>query len=297
MRANLPQSAESIVSEPQDRPFRIVPAARGLAWLLTAAKMLRMQAWRLLTVAVILQLILSLTRLPVLGLLIALAIPILSAGMLQSFHQVRRGVPLSPAVLFSPFADGVISARLFLLGGLIGLIAVILISWLLSGLNELQDPELIARLEQGDLDAVLALDPAVLQRAFLSVAIGIAVSGTIGYFAVPLVWFRRMRIAAAIGTGLKALVRNWLPFITLGLVLVVLSIPLMLLVGLVVGLTAVSGGPGMLQYALVLFVVLVIQLLMFGTQYCAYAEIFELGGELPPAEGEAPGAPDDQLVA
>ncbi len=256
-----------------------------------------MQAWRLLTVAIIVQFIMSLTRVPVLGLIIALAIPILSAGMLQCFHQVRRGVPLSPVVLFAPFADGRVAARLFMLGGLIGLIAVILISWLLSGVQELRDPELLARLEQGDLEAVLALDPAVIQRAFLAVAIGVAVSGTLGYFAVPLLWFRKLTIGAAIATGLKALVRNWLPFLTLGLVLAGLSIPLMLVVGLLVGLTAVSGGPGLLQYAVMLLAVLVIQLLMFGTQYCAYSEIFELGGDLQDGTGAGPAGPDDQLVA
>ena len=144
---------------------------------------------------------------------------------------------------------------------------------------------------------MLALDPAVIRKAFLAVAIGVAVSGTIGYFAVPLVWFRRMKIGAAIGLGLKALVRNWLPFLTLGLVLVVLSLPLMLVMGLLVGLAAVSGGPGLLQYAVVLFGVLVIQLLMFGTQYCAYAEIFDLKGETADPEGTEQDGPDDQLVA
>lgn len=280
-----------------NRQYRVVPASRGAAWLLIAASLVRQQVWRLLTVAVLVQLIMSLTRVPLLGLLVALAIPILSAGMLQCFHQVRRGVPLSPMVLFSPFSETRLAARLFLLGGLIGLIAVILISWLLSGVQELRDPELQARLEQGDLQAVLSLDPAVVRRMFLAIAVGVAVSGTLGYFAVPLLWFRQLSIGAAIATGLKALVRNWLAFLLLGLMLVALSIPLFLVLGLLVGLTAVAGGPGIIQYALFLLAVLVVQLLMFGTQYCAFAEIFGFGGEGP---GESPAGReqgDDQLVA
>ena len=274
----------------------MVPASRGLAWLITAASLVRRQPWRLLTVAVILQLIMSLTRVPVLGLVVALAIPILSAGMLQCFHQVRLGRTLYTIVLFSPFSSTRLATRLFILGGLIGLIAVILISWLLSGVPELQDPQLLARLEQGELEAVLALDPSVIRRAFLAIAVGVAVSGTLGYFAIPLLWFRHMTVASAITTGLRALVRNWLPFLVLGLVLAGLSIPLFLVLGLLVGITVVSGAPGILQYALFLLVVLVIQLLMFGTQYCAFSEIFGLGGEAPeePREREEP---NDQLVA
>ena len=280
-----------------DRHFRVVPARRGLAWLIVAASLLRRQVWRLLTVAVLVQLLMSLTRIPVLGLLVAIAIPILSAGMLQCFHQVRGSLPASPLVLFSPLSDTRLAARLFLLGGLIGLIAIVLISWLLSGVEALRDPGLLARMEQGDLQAVLSLDPGVIQRIVLAISVGVGVSGTLAYFSVPLIWFRRLPIWAAIGTGLKALVRNWRPFLVLGLVLVALSFPLFLIMGLLVGMTAVSGGPGIIQYAILLFTVLVIQLLMFGTQYCAYCEIFELGvGAGLDSSGQAD-SPDDQLVA
>lgn len=277
-----------------NRQFRVVPASRGLAWLITAAGLVRRQVWRLLAVAVIVQMIMSLTRVPVLGLIVALAIPILTAGMLQCFHQVRLGLPLSPIVLFSPLRATRLATRLFLLGGLIGLIAVVLISMMLSGIEEMSDPALLSRIEQGDLEAVFELDPAVIQRAFLAIIVAVAVSGTLGYFAVPLLWFRHLPVATAIATGLRALVRNWLAFLVLGLVLAALSIPLFLVLGLLVGISAVSGGPGILQYAFFLLAVLIIQLLMFGTQYCAYAEIFSLGGGPAPDEQAPPGG---QLVA
>lgn len=285
------------MTQEPNRQYRVVPASRGVAWLMGAGRLLRSQLWRLLTVAVIVQLIMSLTRIPVLGLIVALAIPILSAGMLQCFHHVRRGLPLSPIVLFSPFATTRLAARLFLLGGLLGVIAIVLISWLLSGVQELNDPELLARLEQGDLQAVLALDPSVVRRAFFAIALGVAVSGTLGYFSVPLLWFRQLPVGAAIAIGLKALVRNWLAFLLLGLFLVVISIPVFLVLGLLVGLTAVSGGPGILQYALFLLAALVMQLLMFGTQYCAFADIFELGGEPPVDAQQTAEQRSDQLIA
>lgn len=275
----------------------MVPASRGLAWLITAANLLRQQTWRLLTVAVLVQLAMTLTRLPVIGLIVALGLPILTAGMLHCFDQVRRGLPLSPVALFAPLGNRRLAMRLFLLGGLIGLIAIILISWLLSGIQELQDPELLARIEQGDIEAVLALDPAVVQRAFFAIVIGVSVSGTLGYFSVPLIWFGEMRMGQAITTGIKALVKNWLAFLLLGVILVALSLPIFLVLGLLMGVTAVAGGPGIIQYVLILFAVLLIQLLMFGTQYCAYAEIFELGdgeGNGPVDDSEAR---EDQFVA
>jgi hypothetical protein len=280
------------MSENPQQPFRVVPAGRGLAWLLTATRLIRQQTWRLLTVAVLIQLAMSFTQMPIIGLLIALGIPVLSAGMLQCFDHVRRGLPLSPVVVFAPLANRQLAMRLLLLGGLIALVAVLFITWMLSGIEELQDPELLARIEQGDLEAVLALDPAVVQRALLAVVIGVGVSGTLGYFTIPLVWFRQMPLWAAIVTGLKALVKNWSAFLLLGAILVILSIPLFITLGLLVGIAAVAGGPGILQYALVLLVVLIIQLLMFGTQYCAFAEIFELEGP-----GQTTEKRDDQLVA
>ena len=274
--------------------FRVVPASRGLAWLINAARLVRSQLWRLLAVAVIVQLIMGFTRVPVIGLIIALAIPVVTAGMLQCFHQVRLGLPLSPVVLFSPLRAAALAVRLFLLGGLIGLVAVILISWMLSGVAELSDPELLARLEQGDLEAALSLSPSTLQRVFLSIGVGVAVSGTLGYFAVPLLWFRHLSVGAALSTGIKALVKNWLPFLVLGGVLVAISLPLFLVLGLVLGITAVTGGPGIIQYALFMLAILVVQLLMFGTQYCAYSDIFSLGGE--PAMRQENHS-DDQLIA
>lgn len=253
-----------------------MPASRGLAWLLTTFSLIRQQTWRLLTVAVMVQLALSFTQLPIIGLIIVFAMPILSAGMLQSFDHVRRGLPLSPMVLFAPLGNKQLAVRLLLLGGLIALVAVLIISWMLSGIEEFKDPEFLTRIEQGDLNAVLELDPAVVQRAFLSIVLGVGVSGILSNFTIPLVWFRQMSLGLAIATGLRAMFKNWLPFLVLALMLFVLLIPLSIILGLLIGIAAVAGGPGIIQYALILLLVLTFQLVMFGTQYCAFAEIFEL---------------------
>lgn len=276
-----------------------MPGSRGLAWLLTTGRLIRQQTWRLLTVAVIVQLALSFTQLPIIGLIIVFAMPILSAGMLQCFDHVRRGLPLSPMVLFSPLSNKLLSMRLLILGGLISLVAVLVISWMMSGIQEFQDPEFLARIEQGDLNAVLELDPAIVQRAFIAIIVGVGVSGILSNFTIPLIWFRQLPLGLAIVTGLRAMIRNWIPFLVLALGLVVLLVPLSILLGLLVGISAVAGGPGMIQYVFILVLVLTLQLVMFGTQYCAYAEIFELGGDSssPGAAVQPPEARDDQFVA
>ena len=275
-----------------------MPANRGFAWLLTAVGLFRQQTWRLLTVAVMVQLAMSLTQVPVIGFMLVLAMPVLSAGMLQCFDHVRRGLPLSPAVLFLPFTNRLLVLRLFLLGGIIAITALMVISWMLSGITELQDPDFLARIEQGDIEAVLELDPAVVQRAFFAIVVGLSVSGALSHFTIPLIWFKQMSVGSAMATGLKALFRNWIPFLLLAVVLVVLSIPMFIMLGLLMGITAVAGGPGILQYVLMLFVILTIQLLVFGTQYCSFVEIFGLGNDEGPAPPIGPDASrDDQFVA
>ena len=67
------------------------PAAAGWAWLRSSLSLFRAQPARLLLIAVLLQLILGLSRVPGLGLLVILAVPALTAGLLQALHLVETG--------------------------------------------------------------------------------------------------------------------------------------------------------------------------------------------------------------
>ena len=184
------------------------------------------------------------------------------------------------------------------MGALLTMIAFVVISWLLSGIPELNDPELIARLEQGDIDAVLGLDPEVVRRTLFALVAGGLASGVIGFFAIPLVWFRKMSLLAAATNGLKALFRNFLAFVLLLVGVMALCIPMFIVLGTIVGFTVIAGGLGILQYALFLLVVLGVQLLVYGTQYCAYAEIFALDADQSPGPSIGPDdVGEDQFVA
>jgi hypothetical protein len=123
--------------------------------------------------------------------------------------------------------------------------------------------------------------------------VGLAISGTLSYFAIPLIWFHDRKLGAALGKGLHALVVNWQPFLALGVGLLLLFLPLALVSG---ALFSLAGG-GLLTtvvLGLITILLLLFQLMLFGTQYCAFRDIFGM-----PAEAAAPpeAGGDGQLVA
>ena len=127
----------------------------------------------------------------------------------------------------------------------------------------------------------------------LAVLIGVSVSGTLSYFTVPLIWFRDRLLLAALATGLKALVINWRALLLLALGLAAVLVPVSLVAGFLLGLAGQGGPVSFLAMGLVMVLLLAFQLLLFGTQYCSFLEIF--GTE---RAGEAAPPPDDgQLVA
>ena len=74
-------------------PFeaRRVAPSRGFGWLGESLALLKAQTARLLLIALLLQLILGFTQLPIVGLLVILAVPALNAGVLQCFHVTAAG--------------------------------------------------------------------------------------------------------------------------------------------------------------------------------------------------------------
>jgi hypothetical protein len=131
-----------------------------------------------------------------------------------------------------------------------------------------------------------------MESAVLAMALGAAISGSITYFAVPLIWFRKYAMGSALITGLKALGRNWKPLLVIGLFLAIMAVPIVLLFGSFY-LSALSEGTGS---PLLAFLLLLIgpffQLLLFGTQYLAFRDIFGLDETVVPAHKKS-----DQLVA
>jgi hypothetical protein len=254
-----------------------VPANHGWAWLLQALVLIRSQAARLLFLAVLMQLIIGLTQVPVLGMLVVLAMPGLSAGMLEAIRRVASGLPIPASLLFVPLTVRPANARLLMLGLLMFGVAAASVMLIMSGGAGELDAELLRRIEQGDAEAIQQLDPELVYRVVMSVLLAVGLSGTISFMAIPLIWFHNMPTLAALVEGLKALAANWKPFLVLGLGLVAVLFPLGLVFLLLVQLAGTAGPMSFIFAALIMLAALAYQLLIFATQYCAVRDIYGLG--------------------
>jgi hypothetical protein len=272
---------------------RRAPSSHGFGWLVQSFALLRLQPARLLLIGLLMQLILGLSQLPLIGLLIILSVPALTAGLLEAFHVTALGGRPDIRLLFKPLTTGGLGMRLFGMGALIFAVGVLTISLLLSGDAGTLDPALMERIEQGDLDAIASLNQETLGRMALALLVGVAVSGTLSYFTIPLIWFGNARLGTALVTGLRALLVNWRPFLLLGVGLVLVLVPLGIVSALLFGLAGSAGGLSVLIMGLVMLLLMGFQLLLFGTQYCAYRDIFGVEEESGPAAPED----DGQLLA
>ena len=274
--------------------FTVPPANHGIAWIVQSLRLLREQAGRLLLIAVLMQLILGLVQVPLLGLLVVLSVPGLSAGVLEAFRRTEAGQAPAPSLLFLPLvAPG--RGRLFGMGGLVIAVSFVCVSFVMGSTTEL-DEDLLLRLQAGDMAALEQLDPTFLTRLLSAFLLSVAISGTMTFFAIPLAWFRDAGLGTALGQGMKALVAAWRPMLLLGLGLFAAFLPFGLLMLLFMQIAAFGGLLGTLGLGLVMLTLLGFQLLLFGTQYCSFRDIFGLGeksAELPPEEPED----DSQLLA
>lgn len=279
---------ENPEGKPRSRPF-----SSGLAWLTQSLALMRLQSGRLLLIAVFMQVILGLTQLPLIGFLVVLSVPGLSAGILEAFDVTRRGGLPGLNLLFKPLISGTHTARLFLMGLVVFVVGVASISFLLSGNGELISPEMLSRIEQGDVEAISEINPGALKNMIMAFLVGVAISGTLSYFTIPLMWFQDRKLGTALAEGLRALVMNWKPFLALVLGLAVLLIPVSLVTGILLGLTASGGVVSVLVMGAIMILLLGYQMLIFGTQYCAYRDIFGVADPSPPQTRDD----DTQLVA
>lgn len=272
--------------------IRKLPAARGLAWLSGSWGLFKKQPLRLLLISFFFQFILSFSQTGALGLVVILCLPVMSAGLLHAFFLVEHGGKPMLAILFMPFTSKDSIGALMLLGAVSMLLALAVVSVVVAGQVLQIDPDLIARIEQGDLEALQMIDPRVVESAVLAMALGAVISGTITYFAVPLIWFRKRAMGNALIAGLKALASNWRPLLVIGLLLGLLAVPIGLMFGYFY-VSALSTGKGSSLIALLLLLVgPLFQLLLFGTQYLAFRDIFGLDEVILPVEKKG-----DQLVA
>ena len=280
------------MSDQLPQAIRRLPAARGLAWLSGSWGLIKRQPLRLLLISLFFQFLLSFSQTGALGLVVILCLPVLSAGLLQAFFLVERGEKPMLAVLFMAFTARRSIGSLVLLGAIAMVVALLIVTLVLAGQMVDIDPDIIIRIEQGDLDALQLIDPQVLETAVLSMALGAAISGTLTYFSVPLIWFRKQKIGSALMMGLKGLGRNWKPLLVIGLMLGLLAVPIVLLFGSFYLSALSEGTASTLLGFLLLLLGPMFQLILFGSQYLAFRDIFGLDEATTGVQ-----RPEDQLVA
>lgn len=272
---------------------RDVPVSRGIAWLMQSLELLRMQSGRLLLIAVFMQLILGLTQMPLIGMLVTISVPALGAGVLEAFDVTSHGGRPGLNLLFRPLTSKTHSGRLFLMGLLVFIVGILSISLVLSGSEELLDPEMISRIEQGDIDALAELDQGALGKMVMAFMVGISISGTLSYFTIPLIWFGDRKLVPALAEGIKALIVHWKPFLMMALGLFAISIPVIVVAGFLIGVAGSGGVLSGIIMACMLVLILAFQMLLFATQYCAFRDLFGMEDLSGPPTTEN----DGQLVA
>lgn len=276
-----------------ERVARVVSARHGLAWIAQSITLLRARPGRLLLMVVMLQLVMGLTQIPLLGFFLLISVPALTAGLLQAFLVTAEGGQPTLNLLVRPLMSGSHSARLLILGALIFVVGVMTVALILPSSETLMDQELLSRIEQGDVEALGSLDQDALRSMVMAFLIGISVSGTLSYMTIPLIWFHDRKLGAALVEGLRALFSNWKPFLVLGLGLGALLIPVSLVAALLFTVAGSAGAFSIVVMGLVMMLVLAFQLILFGTQFCAFRDIFGIQSQASDSQSDDSG----QLLA
>jgi hypothetical protein len=269
-----------------------LPASRGLAWFSGSLALIRAQPVRLFLIGLVLQFLMGLTQASALGLLLVIAIPALTAGVMESMSLVERGFRPPLMTLFCAFSDSQKVMRLFIISLIMIAVGLLSASVLLSGVAGSLDPEFLSQLEQGDVEALSSADPALIQSLAFALVVGLFVSGSLAYFAVPLIWFHKMPAGTAILEGLVGMMKNWLPFLVLGGLLAIVALPVGILSATLLANALMEGQGSTLLTLLMLLMMVAYQLLIFGAQFLSFKEIFGTG-----EDESGPTTDDNQLVA
>ena len=215
---------------------RTVEAGVGLEWLTSA--------WRLFIVAPMMWIVLIilyavffviLAFIPGIGSLLGyLLYGVIGAGWLAASHAVANGQKLEVDLIFSGFKHS--ASPLFVLGAIYagGLVAILILMAIFLAIG-LGASGAIGAIMSGDSSALASIAGASVMTFLLAVLIGLALLVPLMmalWFAPALVYFHNEPPLDALKTSFFACLKNMLPFLVYGVVLLILAIvaaiPLML---------------------------------------------------------------------
>lgn len=243
------------------------PASHGLKWLMQGIVLLRRNffVWVLFDL-LLWGMVFVASRIPVAGLLLALLMPVFLAGLMIGCRAVEKGEELEIGHFFAGFRTNAL--HLVALGGFY-LICNVVIAGLMFAVGGGSIQQIVAN--QGrDIDpATLAqmLGPA-LAALFVGVTLTLPLTMAM-WFSPLLVVFDNQKAAPALRHSFVACLRNTLPFLVYGLILLV---PLVLLMA-PFDLANIERNPGLWLVVLV----------TLPSIYTSYREIFQAP---PPGAGQ-----------
>ncbi len=263
--------------------------ADGVGWLSAGGDLMARGGAPLFRVATVLLLFSLLQLIPIIGLPMLLILsPALTAGMLQVFHEIDRGREFGPASMLSGLTDVDARRRLVSIGVvfIVGMFiaTVVFVGWIsdhidLEALNRLMsDPQALNQ-DPTQLFALFEDISGFGTAAIVLGIVGLVLAAT--YFAVPLVFFWRWPVLAALVFSLRAVLVNWIAFLGFGLVVfgVLLLLSLMIsMFGGILQLALGSIGTFLLQF-LIILLSLFFQLLLAAAQWRAFLRVFPVGAE------------------
>lgn len=257
--------------------YRKVGFSRGLRWLPAAAELLLSAFGPLAGVAALWLVVSMIAVIPLVGqLAVMLITPLLTAGAIAGFAQAAAGRRPSPGVLFSAFGDPALRRRLLLVGafGVVG--SLMALTVVASWLGNQVTPEQLSAAQQSS-EAMAEMLQGVSPGPLLLVAlviVGVVMAAM--YFAIPLLSYRDIAVPAALMASLRAVLANWAAFLGFGVIAIAVLGALGLVFGLValtLGLALGPAGPIIVQVVFV-FVAMLVQILMAGTQWIAFTDVF-----------------------
>jgi hypothetical protein len=235
-----------------------VPASHGLKWLMQGFVLLRRSFFMwVLFVLILWGMVFVASRVPFAGLLLALFTPVLLGGLMIGCRALEKGEELEIAHFFAGFRNNTLN--LVTLGGfyLIGNVVIAGLMYAIGG-NAIQ--QIVAGQAQN-------VDPAVLMQAIgpalVALLMGMALSVPLSmaiWFAPMLVVFENEKPAAALRASFFACLRNMLPFLIYGLIILV---PMILLMA-PFDLSNMERNPGLW----------IVALLVLPSIYTSYRDIF-----------------------
>ncbi len=277
-----------------DLQLRRLRFSHGLRWLPAGAEILFRSPAPLAGVAALWLMVSLIAVVPVIGQgLLAVLTPLLTAGVLKAYADIAAGHRPLPTTLFAAWQDPQRRAALLLVGlwGICGsLIAVsILAVWLGAQL----EPEQLETAMASPEALATALSETSIGGGLILAALAMTTVMATMYFAIPLVMFARTPVIPSLITSIRAVLANFTAFLGLGLAVVLFILALGLVMLLLASVLSIAlGNVGvMLTQVLFLLMTMFIQMVMAGTQYVAFRQIFELPGE---RDGNSE---DDHLLA